>query len=463
MTRDRAHRGPGMGGDDRAGLGAGERFGGAWASGRRRDRGWRALLSRRTGRACSRCAVADGPLAEHRRGSSPAADWDEREAHDLYGLEFAGHEPLRALAGAHRRPAAWMTPGARRRRPPGRGGPIHAGVIESGHFRFHVVGERILALDARLFYKHRGLERAAEGHDVRRRAARSPSARARRARSPTRSPTRTRSRRPAGCRPDRELRVARTRAARARAPLQPPARHRRDLRRRRLRPRDDGVRRAQGSRPAGQRSARRTPLPVRQRSRSGADAVELDASDTDARSRPLRELRADTARAWRELEFAGSLQARLDGVGVLALDDALALGAVGPPRARRGAPRGLAQRRPRLAYDGLHAGLAGRRRPATSPLACGSARSSWRPPTSCSRTCSIARSPPGHDRRAARRARRPRRLGVGRVESPRGATTCVVELDGDARQRGCTCAPAPTPTGRRSHTPPPTTCSPTSR
>src|SRR5260370_13048229 len=42
-------------------------------------------------------------------------------------------------------------------------GPIHAGVIESGHFRFHVVGDRILHLDARLFYKHCGLERAAEG------------------------------------------------------------------------------------------------------------------------------------------------------------------------------------------------------------------------------------------------------------------------------------------------------------
>ena len=45
-------------------------------------------------------------------------------------------------------------------------GPIHAGVIESGHFRFHLVGERILHLDARLFYKHRGLERGAEGHSL---------------------------------------------------------------------------------------------------------------------------------------------------------------------------------------------------------------------------------------------------------------------------------------------------------
>ena len=42
-------------------------------------------------------------------------------------------------------------------------GPIHAGVIESGHFRLHVVGERVLHLDVRLFYKRRGLEAAAAG------------------------------------------------------------------------------------------------------------------------------------------------------------------------------------------------------------------------------------------------------------------------------------------------------------
>ena len=27
----------------------------------------------------------------------PAAQWDEREAHDLYGVHFDGHDPLRAL------------------------------------------------------------------------------------------------------------------------------------------------------------------------------------------------------------------------------------------------------------------------------------------------------------------------------------------------------------------------------
>jgi Ni,Fe-hydrogenase III large subunit len=42
-------------------------------------------------------------------------------------------------------------------------GPIHAGIIEPGHFRFSTIGERILHLDARLFFTHRGLEKSAEG------------------------------------------------------------------------------------------------------------------------------------------------------------------------------------------------------------------------------------------------------------------------------------------------------------
>ena len=42
-------------------------------------------------------------------------------------------------------------------------GPVHAGVIEPGHFRFSVVGERILKLKARLWYTHRGIEKLFEG------------------------------------------------------------------------------------------------------------------------------------------------------------------------------------------------------------------------------------------------------------------------------------------------------------
>jgi Ni,Fe-hydrogenase III large subunit len=42
-------------------------------------------------------------------------------------------------------------------------GPIHAGIIEPGHFRFGTVGERVLHLEPRLFYTHRGLEKRVEG------------------------------------------------------------------------------------------------------------------------------------------------------------------------------------------------------------------------------------------------------------------------------------------------------------
>ena len=42
-------------------------------------------------------------------------------------------------------------------------GPVHAGIIEPGHFRFSVLGETIVNLETRLFYTHRGVEKLAEG------------------------------------------------------------------------------------------------------------------------------------------------------------------------------------------------------------------------------------------------------------------------------------------------------------
>ena len=42
-------------------------------------------------------------------------------------------------------------------------GPIHAGIIEPGHFRFSQAGEAMLQLDAKLFFTHRGIEKALEG------------------------------------------------------------------------------------------------------------------------------------------------------------------------------------------------------------------------------------------------------------------------------------------------------------
>ena len=38
-------------------------------------------------------------------------------------------------------------------------GPVHAGIIEPGHFRFSVVGEKVLRLEAHLGYVHKGIER----------------------------------------------------------------------------------------------------------------------------------------------------------------------------------------------------------------------------------------------------------------------------------------------------------------
>jgi Ni,Fe-hydrogenase III large subunit/Ni,Fe-hydrogenase III component G len=107
----------------------------------------------------------------------------EREMADLYGIRPAGHpRPRRLVRHAHW-PEDWHP--MRRDAGPaprfesagsfpfvtveGTGvyeipvGPVHAGLIESGHFRFSVVGETVLRLKARLWFVHRGLEKLFEG------------------------------------------------------------------------------------------------------------------------------------------------------------------------------------------------------------------------------------------------------------------------------------------------------------
>jgi len=42
-------------------------------------------------------------------------------------------------------------------------GPVHAGIIEPGHFRFHAVGEKILNMEERLGYVHKGIEKRFKG------------------------------------------------------------------------------------------------------------------------------------------------------------------------------------------------------------------------------------------------------------------------------------------------------------
>lgn len=46
-------------------------------------------------------------------------------------------------------------------------GPVHAGIIEPGHFRFQAVGEDVLRLEVRLGYVHKGIEKLAVGREPR--------------------------------------------------------------------------------------------------------------------------------------------------------------------------------------------------------------------------------------------------------------------------------------------------------
>jgi Ni,Fe-hydrogenase III large subunit/Ni,Fe-hydrogenase III component G len=108
----------------------------------------------------------------------------EREVRDLFGIRPEGHPlPHRLVRHAHW-PTGWhpMLTGAEgtpRFAPDvgsypflevqGQGvyeipvGPVHAGLIEPGHFRFSVLGETVLRMKARLWFLHRGVEKLFEG------------------------------------------------------------------------------------------------------------------------------------------------------------------------------------------------------------------------------------------------------------------------------------------------------------
>ena len=74
-------------------------------------------------------------------------------------------------------------------------GPVHAGIIEPGHFRFQVVGEKVLRLEERLGYTHKGIEKRFEALPLARRRTASPAASPATAPSPTRGRMRRRSNR----------------------------------------------------------------------------------------------------------------------------------------------------------------------------------------------------------------------------------------------------------------------------
>ncbi len=107
----------------------------------------------------------------------------EREMHDLYGVVPVDHPQPRRLVRHHHWPRGWHPMRADAGPPPDFGdpegpfpfltvegpgvyeipvGPVHAGLIEPGHFRFSVVGETILKLKARLWFVHKGIEKLFE-------------------------------------------------------------------------------------------------------------------------------------------------------------------------------------------------------------------------------------------------------------------------------------------------------------
>jgi Ni,Fe-hydrogenase III large subunit/Ni,Fe-hydrogenase III component G len=129
----------------------------------------------------------DDPTIPTLSGLSYPASRFEREMHDLFGIDPVGHPLPRRLVRHGHWPAGWYP--MRRDAGPapafaqdvgsypfldvsGPGvydipvGPIHAGLIEPGHFRFSVVGETILRMTTRLWFVHRGMERLFEGRSV---------------------------------------------------------------------------------------------------------------------------------------------------------------------------------------------------------------------------------------------------------------------------------------------------------
>ena len=108
-----------------------------------------------------------------------AAAWYERELHDLYGVAIEGHPSLQPLvfhegwpSNLHPRLEGPVHGEYRFLKVQGEGvcevpvGPVHAGIIEPGHFRFSVVGDTVLHLELRHFYTHKGTEARFEGIPV---------------------------------------------------------------------------------------------------------------------------------------------------------------------------------------------------------------------------------------------------------------------------------------------------------
>jgi Ni,Fe-hydrogenase III large subunit len=359
---------------------------------------------------------------------APAANWDEREAHDLYGIRFAGHEPLRPLIDHDLRLERWTVPVRGHDPYQIAVGPIHAGVIESGHFRFHVVGDRILYLDARLFYKHRGLEQAAVGKTL-------DEGLAYVSRSCAACAVANGVAYAHAC--EQALGLAATpELARARTILLELERTWSHL--------NDvaavcaGVGLAAGNNRVAGLTERARRLNARLTGhrflfgsvRVGASDLRLSALDVREAREELEALRGEAASAWRELVFNASFQDRLPDVGVVDGDAAERLGAVGPAARAAGLAEDVRAVSPRLAYDGFGAVVPERAVGDVQARLEQRALELWQSFALLDELLDGPVDPSGAEPGDEERA-----TGIGRVESPRGATSCVVERAGERIER----------------------------
>ncbi len=122
------------------------------------------------------------PIVKSITKKYPGAIWFERKIKDDFGIEFEGSFDNRALNHHERFPDIYPMKKDFNQKEidfsepkpykyeviDGDGvfevsvGPIHAGIIESGHFQFSQEGENILHLEVRHFYTYKGIEKMCE-------------------------------------------------------------------------------------------------------------------------------------------------------------------------------------------------------------------------------------------------------------------------------------------------------------